>query len=107
MCGCVKKGTQVSNIQITNSKVFKDRQVYYLNEDLELSANPEILIGLNTLYENNFELIKIINTPFEVYIESQSGDLIDYGYLFYGKYKTNDEIYILHTDFNSKIMEKV
>lgn len=105
MCGCLKKGTQKSDVQIANNRVFKNGIVYNLGDDLKLSANAQILINLHSLYEEYFILVKIINTPFEIYIQSKSGDLINYGYLFYGKYKTNDNIYVLENDFNQEIME--
>lgn len=106
MCGCVKKGQRKSNIQITSTRVFKDGLVYDLSDELQLSATPEILLNLYNSNIELFELVRIINTPFEIYITSTE-DLLDYGYIFYGKYKTNDEIYILKNDFNSSIMERV
>lgn len=105
MCGCLKKGTQKSDVQIANNRVFKNGIVYNLGDDLKLSANTQILINLHSLYEEYFILVKIINTPFEVYIESKSGKLVDYGFVFYGKYKSKDVIYVLTNDFNENIME--
>lgn len=107
MCGCVKKGTKTSNIQISNNKVFVNGNVYSLDEDLQLAATFEILQDLYNENNSKFILVEIINIPFEIYIQSQSQTLIQYGYLFYGKYKSKDILYVLTEDFDNKIMEAI
>jgi hypothetical protein len=107
MCGCVKKGTKTSNIQISNNKVFVNGNVYHLDEDLNLAATFEILQDLYNENNDKFILIKIINIPFDIYIQSKSQSLIEYGYLFYGKYKSEDILYVLIEDVDNKIMEVI